>query len=159
MQRQLYPADWKERVQEADLRAGGRCEGCGAVLGTMRVSRKGNLYFLPLHTSHVNHDPENPQAELRKLCPSCHSKTHPWLCGKRTPQHQYGYQAITLARVLQAARAGGLEILPDETGTGMRWWMGDLSGEAPDALDAVSQALHCLRMERLERTSEGSQHE
>src|ERR1700676_4084484 len=70
MQRHLYPDNWKERVQEADCRAGGRCEGCGAVLGTLRVSRKGNLYFLPLHTSHVNHDPENPQAELRKPSPT-----------------------------------------------------------------------------------------
>lgn len=158
MQQHLYPDNWKQRVQEADLRAGGRCEECGAVLGTMRVSRKGNLYFLPLHTSHVNHDPENLQAELRKLCPSCHSKTHPWLRGKRMPQHQYGYQAITLARVLQAARSGGLDIFPDETSAGMCWRIGDLSGSAVDVLDAMSSALHCLGMERLERASEGSRH-
>src|SRR5260370_20097367 len=151
MQQHLYPDDWKQRVQEAALRAGGRCEGSGAVLGTMRVSRKGNVYFLPLHTGHVNHDPENPQAELRKLCPSCHSKTHPWLRGKRTPQHRYGYQAITLARVRQAARVGGLDIVPDETGAGMCWRISGLAGNAIDVLDAISSALHCLGMERLER--------
>jgi hypothetical protein len=158
MQQHLYPDDWKQRVQEADLRAGGRCEGCGAVLGTMRVSRKGNLYFLPLHTSHVNHDPENPHAELRKLCPSCHGKTHPWLPGTPTKERPYGYQAITLSRVLQAARSGGLDILPDESGAGVCWRIGDLAGNAVDVLDAVTSALHCLRMERLERASEGSRH-
>jgi hypothetical protein len=151
MQHQLYPPNWKERVQEADLRAGGRCEKCHAVLGTMRISRKHQLYLLPLHTCHVNHDPGNPEAELQKLCPSCHGKTHPWLRGKRTKERPYSYQAITLERVLHAARAGGLDILPDETGAGMCWRIGDLSGTAPDVLDALSSALHCLRMERLEQ--------
>ena len=158
MQRQLYPDDWKERVQQADLRAGGRCERCKAVLGTMRISRKHNLYLMPLHTCHVNHDPENPQAEVEKLCPSCHGKTHPWLPGTPTKERPYGYQAITLARLLQAARSGGLDIFPDETGAGMCWRIGDLSGSAVDVLDAVSLALHCLRMDRLERASEGSRH-
>jgi hypothetical protein len=149
MQRHLYPADWKERVQQADQRAGGRCECCGAVLGTMRVSRKGKLYLMPLHTSHVNHDPENPQADLRKLCPSCHGKTHPWLHGKRGDSRRHGYRPVSQERLLRAAASGGLSITPDGTGTGYTWEIGDLSGAAPDALDAVSQALHCLRMERL----------
>jgi hypothetical protein len=159
MQQQLYPDNWKERVQEADLRAGGRCERCGAVLGTLRVSRKRNLYFLPLHTSHVNHDPENPQAEIEKLCPSCHGKSHPWLPGTPTKERPYGYQPVTLARVLRAARAGGLEISPQETG--VCWSIASLSGQAPDVLDAISQALHCLRMDRLawREHEEGGQHD
>ena len=123
----------------------------------MRVSRKHNLYFLPLHTSHVNHDPENPQAEIEKLCPSCHGKSHPWLPGTPKKERPYGYQTITLARLLQAARAGGLEITPDESGAGVCWRIADLAGHAPDVLDAVSQALHCLRMEWLEQR-EGCQH-
>jgi hypothetical protein len=158
MQRHLYPADWKERVQAADQRAGGRCERCGAVLGTMRLSRKRQLYLMPLHTSHVNHDPENPQAQVEKLCPSCHGKSHPWLPGTPTKERPYGYQPVTLARVLQAARAGGLHITPHESGTGMCWRIAELSGNAVDVLDAVSLALHCLRMELLERESEGSRH-
>ena len=149
MQHQLYPDNWKQRVAEADSRAGGRCERCGAVLGTMRVSRKHNLYFLPLHTCHINHDPENPQAEVAKLCPRCHGKSHPWRPGTPASERPYGYQAVTLARVLQAARAGGLEITPTESGAGLCWRIADLAGNAPDVLDAVSQALHCLRMERL----------
>jgi len=157
MQRHLYPPEWNERVQEADLRAGGRCERCGAVLGTLRVSRKHNLYFLPLHTCHVNHDPENPQAEVEKLCPSCHGKSHPWLPGTPTKERPYGYQPVTLARVLQAARAGGLEIIPQASGAGVCWRIADLVGEAPDVLDALASALHCLRMDRLEQ-QEGRQH-
>jgi hypothetical protein len=157
MQRHLYPPDWKERVQAADSRAGGRCEGCGAVLGAMRVSRKGNLYFLPLHTSHVNNDPENPEAELQKLCPRCHGKTHPWLPGKRDDPNRHSYRPITQERVLRAARSGGLAITPDGTGAGYCWQIGDLSGAALDMLDALSQALHCLRMERVEQR-EGGRH-
>jgi len=158
MQRHLYPADLKERVLAADQRAGGRCERCGAVLGTMHLSRKHKLYLMPLHTSHVNHDPENPQAEVEKLCPSCHGKAHPWLPGTPTKERPSGYQAIQLARVLHAARAGGLEITQDESGAGVCWRIGDLAGNAPDVLDAITSALHCLRMERLERESEGSRH-
>ena len=154
MQQQLYPDNWKQRVAEADSRAGGHCEHCGAVLGTMRVSRKHNLYFLPLHTCHVNHDPENPQAEVAKLCPRCHGKSHPWRPGTPARERPYGYQAVTLARVLQAARAGGLEITPLESGASLCWRIADLAGQAPDVLDAVSQALHCLQMERLARESE-----
>ena len=157
MQRHLYPADWKERVQAADQRAGGRCERCGAVLGTMRLSRKHKLYLMPLHTTHVNHDPENPQADLRKLCPRCHDKTHPWPPGTPTKERPSGYQAIQLARVLQAARAGGLSITPEESGAGVCWRLADLCGTAPDVLDAISQALHCQRMERLEE-QEANQH-
>jgi hypothetical protein len=37
------------------------------------------------------------------------------------------------------------------------WRIGDLAGIAPDVLDALSSALHCLRMDRLEE-QEGSQH-
>jgi hypothetical protein len=157
MQRHLYPPDWKQRVQEADLRAGGRCEGCGAVLGTLRVSRKHNLYFLPLHTCHVNHDPENPQAQLQKLCPRCHGKSHPWMAGKRTggKAHRYGYQTISVTQLSEAVRAAGLYLSPGEEG--YAWRIADLMGTAPDVLDALSQALHCLRMERVAQ-QEGRQH-
>jgi hypothetical protein len=158
MKRQLYPANWKQRVQEADVRAGGRCEGCGAVLGTLRVSRKGNLYFLQLHTSHVNHDPENPQAELRKLCPSCHWHTHSWLHGTRDHTNRRGYQPITQERVLRAARSGGLSITRDATGTRYTWEIDGLTGLAPDMLDAIASALHCLHMERLAWVQQEEEH-
>lgn len=158
MQHHLYPPNWKEQVQEADLRAGGRCERCKAVLGTLRVSRKGNLYFLPLHTCHLNHDPENPQATVEKLCPSCHGKTHPWLRGKRAKGkgHRYGYHTVSVRQLSEAARAAGLFLSPGEEG--YAWCIASLSGSAPDVLDALSQALHCLYMGYLEHR-EGHQHD
>jgi hypothetical protein len=157
MQHHLYPPDWKQRVAEADLRAEGRSARCGALLGTLRVSRKGNLYFLPLHTSHVNHDPENPQAELRKLCPRCHGKTHPWLHGKRDRRktHRFGYPTVSVTQLSHAARAAGLFLEPGEAG--YIWRIASLSGTAPDILDAISQALHCLHLDYLEHR-EGRQH-
>jgi hypothetical protein len=157
MQQHLYPDNWKQRVQEADQRAGGRCERCGAVLGTMRLSRKRQLYLMPLHTCHINHDPENPQAEIEKLCPSCHGKSHPWRPGTPARERPYGYQPVTLGRVLQAVRVGGLEIIPQGSSAGVSWRIAGLAGESPDVLDALTSALHCLRMERLEQ-EEGSQH-
>lgn len=156
MQRYPYPLDWKEQVQAADLRAGGKCERCGAVLGTMRLSRNHNLYLMPLHTCHVNHDPENPQAEVEKLCPRCHGKSHPWVPRTPTKKRPYGYQPVTLGRVLQAARVGGLEITLQASGSGVSWRIADLGGEAPDILDALASALHCLRMERLDQQEGGS---
>ena len=58
---------------------------------------------------------------------------------------------------MSAVRSGGLAITPDSTGAGYTWQIGDLTGAAPDVLDAISQALHCSRMERLEH-QEGGQH-
>jgi hypothetical protein len=81
---------------------------------------------------------------------------------EHTPQgHPFprrrGYQSITLERVLGAARSGGLSILLADTGAGYRWSIGDLAGSAPDVLEAIGQALHCLCMEHVEQR-EGSQH-
>jgi hypothetical protein len=123
----------------------------------MRVSRKGNLYLLPLHTCHVHHDPENPQAQLQKLCPRCHGKTHPWMAGKRDRRqgHRYGYQTVSVTQLSQAARVAGLVLEPGEEG--YRWRIASLSGTASNVLDALSQALHCLHMDSLEQR-EGRQH-
>jgi DNA-binding transcriptional LysR family regulator len=161
MQHHLYPADWRSRAQACLERAGYCCEDCGMRHGTLRVGKhRYNLYFVHLHAAHVNHDPGNPQAELRALCPACHM--HHDRRTEHTPQGHHlprrrGYQPITLERVLGAARSGGLAILPADTGAGYRWKIGDLAGSAPDILEALGQALHCLHMERLEQREE-SQH-
>ena len=145
MQHHLYPADWRSRAKDCLERAGYRY----------------NLYFIHLHAAHVNHDPGNPQAELRALCPACHLKydrrTEQAAQGYSVPRRR-GYQPITLERVLSIARSGGLTITPVGTGTGCRWNIGDLAGSAPDVLEAVGQALHALCMERLEPAQEGGQH-
>ena len=65
-----YPANWKDLATACKQRAGWRCEECGATEH--------------LGAAHVNHDPENPNPELRCLCWPCHSRydaitgaTHP----------------------------------------------------------------------------------
>jgi hypothetical protein len=163
MQHHLYPADWRSRAQACLERAGYRCEACGLRHGSLRVGKhRYNLYVVHLHAAHVNHDPANPQAELRALCPACHLKYDRRTESLTPPGHSFprrrGYQPMTLERVLGAARSGGLAILPAESGTGYRWCIGDLAGSAPDVLEAIGQALHALGMERLEQAREGGQH-
>ena len=55
-----YPANWKDLATACKQRAGWRCEECGATEH--------------LGAAHVNHDPENPDPELRCLCWPCHSR-------------------------------------------------------------------------------------
>jgi len=117
-------------------------------MGTLRISRNYNLYFLPLHTSHINHDPWNPEAELRALCPSCHGKTHKGMRGKHIAPHKQGYQTISVARLVAEARGAGLHIT-QESGR-YAWQIDTLSGVGSDVLDAIGSALHCLLMERME---------
>ena len=54
-----YPDNWKDLATACKQRAGWRCEECGS---TERLG-----------AAHVNHDPENPNPELRCLCWTCHS--------------------------------------------------------------------------------------
>jgi hypothetical protein len=147
MQHILYPDNWKQRSHTCIEQAGRRCQQCGAPLGALRLSRKYNLYFLPLHASHINHDPWNPDAELRALCPSCHAKTHKGIKGKRGRARSQGYQTIPVSRLVAQARSAGLFITQEESGC--TWSLGDLSGTASDVLDALGSALHCLIMERM----------
>ena len=75
MQHHLYPDNWKQRSQACLEQATYRCEHCGIPHGSMRVGKhRHNLYFVHLHAAHINHDPHNPQAKLRALCPSCHMR-------------------------------------------------------------------------------------
>jgi hypothetical protein len=53
-----YPDIWKDLATACKQRAGWRCEECGS---TERLG-----------AAHVNHDPENPNPELRCLCWPCH---------------------------------------------------------------------------------------
>ena len=55
-----YPANWKDLATACKQRAGWRCEECGATEH--------------LGAAHVNHDPENPDPELRCLCWPCHRR-------------------------------------------------------------------------------------
>ena len=71
MHNTLYPSDWKLRAAACLARAAYRCEDCGTPHGVLRVgNRSKSPSIVYLHAAHVNHDPENPQAKLRALCPS-----------------------------------------------------------------------------------------
>jgi hypothetical protein len=149
MQQHLYPADWKLRAAACLARAGYRCEDCGIPHGVLRVGKKSKSpYIVYLHAAHVNHDPENPQAALRALCPSCHMKHDRRTERKPAPARRQGYQLISATRLVKEARGAGLYI--SQQGYRYVWQIGDLTGIATDVLDAIGSALHCLLMERLE---------
>src|SRR6266568_7096894 len=103
MQNTLYPTDWKRRAQACVARAGYRCEDCGIAHGVLRMGKRSkSAYVVYLHAAHVNHDPHNPQAELRALCPACHMhydrRTEHTTQQTRSLPRRRGYQAVTLER-------------------------------------------------------------
>jgi hypothetical protein len=149
MQHQLYPSDWKLRAHACLAQAGYRCEDCGIPHGVLRVGRRSKSpYVVYLHAAHVNHDPENPQAELRALCPSCHMKHDRRTERKRISAHKQGYHIVSTTRLVIEVRSAGLYITQAEDG--YTWQIGELTGRATDVLDSIASALHCLRMERVE---------
>lgn len=149
MHHSLYPSDWKLRAAVCLAQAGYRCEDCGTPHGVLRVgNRSKSPYIVYLHAAHINHDPENPQAELRALCPSCHMKHDRRTERTRMAARKQGYHVISATRLVLEARGAGLHIT--QQGDRFRWQIGDLSGLATDVLDAIGSALHCLAMERLE---------
>ena len=149
MQHQLYPSDWKLRAHACLAQAGYRCEACGTPHGVLRVGRRSKSpYVVYLHAAHVNHDPDNPQAELRALCPSCHMKHDRRTERKRIAAHKQGYHIVSTTRLVIEARGAGLHIT--QAGDSYTWQIGELTGMATDVLDAIASALHCLRMERME---------
>ena len=149
MQQNLYPADWKAQAAACLARAGYRCEDCGTPHGVLRVGKRSKSpYVMYLHAAHINHDPDNPQAQLRALCPSCHMKHDRRTERHPAAAHRKGYQVVSTSRLLLEMRSAGLRITQEEDR--VYWQVGDLSGLAHDLLDAIGSALHCLRMERLE---------
>jgi hypothetical protein len=145
----LYPSDWKTRAVACLARAGYRCEDCGIPHGVLRVGKRSKSpYVVYLHAAHINHDPENSQAELRALCPACHMKHDRRTERTSMTARRQGYQVVSTSRLLVEMRSAGLCIWQE--GERIYWQVDDLSGLATDVLDAIGSALHCLRMERLE---------
>jgi 5-methylcytosine-specific restriction endonuclease McrA len=149
MQQHLYPTDWKARAAACLARAGYRCENCGIPHGVLRVGKRSKSpYVVYLHAAHVNHDPENQEAELKALCPACHMKHDRRTERKGPTARRQGYQVVSTGRLLVEMHSAGLRITQE--GDRFYWQVGDLSGLANDLLDAIGSALHCLRMDRLE---------
>jgi hypothetical protein len=73
--RSRYGKGWEKRARRCRELANWQCERCQVKHGTMRIS-KWTLRLWPVYlvAAHVNHDPENPDAELVAVCPSCHWK-------------------------------------------------------------------------------------
>ena len=156
MQQALYPADWKLRAAACLSRAGYRCEECGLPHGVLRVGKRSKSpYVVYLHAAHVNHDPENQEAELRALCPSCHLR-HDWRTERKPVRgRKQGYHVVSMTRLIIEVRSAGLHITQE--GERYTWQVGGFTGIATDVPDAIASALHCLAMERLEQ-QEGHQH-
>ncbi len=100
MQQALYPSDWKLPAHACLAQAGYRCEACGTPHGVLRVGKRSKSpYVVYLHAAHVNHDPDNPQAELRALCPSCHMKHDRQTERKQVTAHKQGYPVVSVTRL------------------------------------------------------------
>ena len=71
--RKRYGKNWKKRARAAKEQAGWMCSKCGVKHGTPRYSewteREWPVY---LQAHHLNHDPENEDADLVIVCPRCH---------------------------------------------------------------------------------------
>jgi predicted HNH restriction endonuclease len=75
--RRRYPKDWRKRAKACKEAAGWKCQHCGVQQRSTRISFwTGNVYVVFLQAAHINHDPENPDAELACVCPTCHWHYH-----------------------------------------------------------------------------------
>lgn len=75
MYRYYYPEDWPLQVQATRERAGWMCEVCMIPHGAIvRSPRTGNPYVVYLQAAHVHHDHDNPDPDLKAVCPTCHGR-------------------------------------------------------------------------------------
>lgn len=98
--RHLYPANWQQLALDCKVKANWTCQGCNAKIpreGVEMVTKKGKVWRMYLCATHVNHDIENPQPELKALCLLCHLA--------------YDYDAIQLERRLQAEQKRHAELI------------------------------------------------
>lgn len=70
-----YPKGWRHYTRERRQAVGNKCQKCGVVHGTPRVSPWTGLEWpVWLQCAHINHDPETPldKVETVVVCPYCH---------------------------------------------------------------------------------------
>ena len=71
--RRKYPRHWPKLIRERREAVGNRCQRCGVVHGTPRVSPwTGREWPVYLQCAHVHHDRENPEPDVIVVCPRCH---------------------------------------------------------------------------------------
>jgi len=133
MQISLYAGNYPQRARECIAEAGGRCEMCGVRQGTWkRAKRSHEFYIVYLHAAHVHHDPQNPCAELRALCPACHMKhdRHSEKVGLQPLKtRRQRYTVISVERLIAQVRSAGGTLTLD--GERYSWNAGPFSGVAP----------------------------
>ena len=91
MDRDRYPDDWELTALSVKQSAAWKCQSCGRPCRQPKEDWHDFLFRQPwtiaeaiaaalhpqrytLTTAHINHDPENPQAELRAWCAPCHAR-------------------------------------------------------------------------------------
>ena len=157
MRKELYNERFEEEKLACKERAGWQCEAIlpwtgkrcptrgGDELWSRRSKRKWIVY---LHAAHLNNDPENPNAELICLCPSCHmrmDRAKEKL--KRTSQHRRGYELTSKDRLVDAVNRAGLILTPLSEGYHWNVEGTDYEGSVTTAVSAVSHAIARLRSE------------
>ncbi len=71
-QRAHYPSQWPHLAHAAKEAAGWRCAACGAMHGSIAISKRNRLYRVALAACHLDHDPANPAPRLAVYCQECH---------------------------------------------------------------------------------------
>jgi len=74
MDRALYPENWHDLAAAIKQKAGMRCEQCGRAQGDMSINRFGSPWRVIVSAAHPDHDPHNPEAQMRCWCLSCHCR-------------------------------------------------------------------------------------
>lgn len=95
-----YPKDWKSIALKVKQDADWTCQQCGRQCkrsdeswidfekrGGLANETEGKRTRYVLTVAHINHDPENPHAELKALCSVCHLRHDaPMKAAKRRKQ-------------------------------------------------------------------------
>jgi len=117
--RHLYPSEWQRISRQCRENAGWQCEHCGVKQGEVRLSRKGNLYYVTLQACHKDHTTRyNPEAELLCLCCACH-----WWYDFRHFQLEAERKIarLRMSACLTERMRGNYNLLrPDDSKTGIR---------------------------------------
>jgi hypothetical protein len=100
-QRPYSPSYWPKLAHAAKEAAGWRCTRCGAMQGSIAISRRNCLYRVALAACHLDHDPANPVPCLAVYCQACHLRCDVFQRWRSRRRHAY----------MRAVEAGQLELI------------------------------------------------